>query len=268
MITAKEKAQKKPYIRYVITAYLTFWLMVLVLCGGASMVFHASPLVMRWLSDLCAWSPTIVLFVLFSKLQSGKTKREFFQQNFSGRLRPTLIVGCIVIVTGIFFLSAWFVSLWTKVSFSSLFSIGTYPIWLSILLSICSGPTGEECGWRGYLRYELQDRFGFVKGNVLLGVIWAFWHTVLWFVDNEYTTGMELVIYIIANVIVITALNIIMAIVLERENNLFYAVLIHFCFNLPYCFLLSGIEFYVVMSVLYFIAATVLVLLRKKSITW
>lgn len=35
-------------------AYLTFWLMVLVLCGGASMLLHAPPLAMRLLSNLCA----------------------------------------------------------------------------------------------------------------------------------------------------------------------------------------------------------------------
>ncbi len=47
--------------RYAAAAYLTFWLMVLVLCGGASMLLHAPPPAMRLLSNLCAWSSTFVL---------------------------------------------------------------------------------------------------------------------------------------------------------------------------------------------------------------
>ena len=47
--------------RYVAAVYLTFWLMVLVLCGGASMLLHAPPLAMRLLSNLCAWPPAFVL---------------------------------------------------------------------------------------------------------------------------------------------------------------------------------------------------------------
>ena len=58
-----QKAEKNLGWSYVLAAYITFVVMVLGICGCASMVFHASPLVMRILSNLCAWSPTIVLFV-------------------------------------------------------------------------------------------------------------------------------------------------------------------------------------------------------------
>lgn len=170
---------------------------------------------------------------------------------------------CGLDVTAIFLLSVWFLAFWTKVLFSSFFTAGTTPIWLSVILSLLSGPNGEECGWRGYLRPELEKRFGFLNGALLGGVIWAFWHTVLWVVDNEYTSGGDLAIYVISNVVVMTALNLIMATVLERENNLVYAFLIHFCFNLPYSFLVPRIEFYVILSVLHAVAAGMVLWIRE-----
>lgn len=260
-----EKGGKgRPELCYVAASYLVFWLMVLVICGGASMVFHAPPLMMRILSDVCAWSPTLVLLAMYTRLCPDTSKREFFRENFSGKVYvvPALLI--IVFITGIFLLSALVLSRWTGTPFSALFSKGAFPVWLTVLLSLLSGPTGEECGWRGYLRPVLQKHYGFLKGNLFLGIIWAFWHTVLWFVDNEYTEGWQLLVYIIANVLVMTALNIIMAVVLEWQNHLFYAFLIHFCFNLPYCFLVSKIEFYIIISVFYVLAAGIMLALRRQ----
>lgn len=263
MKQTKRKTTLAPFKQYVLAAYLTFGAMVLILCGGASMILHAPPLAMRWLSNLCAWSPTIVLFLMLSRLRPGANARTFLRENFSGRLRPQILLSCGLGVTAIFLLSVWFLAVWTKAPFSSFFTAGTTPIWLSVILSLLSGPTGEECGWRGYLRPELEKRFGFLNGALLGGVIWAFWHTVLWVVDNEYTSGGDLAIYVISNVVVMTALNLIMATVLERENNLIYACLIHFCFNLPYSFLVPRIEFYVILSVLYAVAAGMVLWIRE-----
>ena len=37
---------------------------------------------------------------------------------------------------------------------------------------------GEELGWSGYAIDPLQDRWGALKGSLLLGVVWAVWHYV------------------------------------------------------------------------------------------
>lgn len=38
------------------------------------------------------------------------------------------------------------------------------------------GGVGEEIGWRGFLQPTLERRFGRVRGTLVVGVIWAYWH--------------------------------------------------------------------------------------------
>ena len=49
--------------------------------------------------------------------------------------------------------------------------------------------------------YEFEDKYGFLKGNLFVGLVWTFWHAILWVVDSDYTSGMEMIIYILSNVV-------------------------------------------------------------------
>lgn len=250
---------------YVVAAYVTFAVMVSGICGCASMVFHASPLVMRILSNLCAWSPTIVLFVGFKKWCPEKTIKGFFNEIFAGKIKISFIL-ISMLSTGLAFLVAVYVFSCIKgVSVTSVFQSGSFPIIVSIILSVLSGPTGEECGWRGYLRPVFESKYGFMKGNVITGLVWTFWHTVLWFVDSDYTSGTQMLIYVLSNMVVITAMHMIMAVILEKENNLIYAILVHLFFNLPYTFIQVDIMFYVIIMVVYTIEVIAFLLYRNFS---
>lgn len=263
----KGKLNKKPFDimwTYVITTYLVFWLMVLGICGTAAMVFHASPFVMRILSNICAWSPTIVLFIMFRKLRPNMTLKKFCQSAFSGSVKWYLMILLSVVIAGGICLSIWFLSLLQGRNFLSYFTLGNYSLLTSFVLSLLSGPTGEEAGWRGYLRVELNKRYSFLKASILQGVIWAFWHTVLWFIDSDFM-GLSMIPYVISNVIVMSCLAIVMNVVLEKNNNLLYAILIHFAFNFMYCFLLVDIWFYLILSVVYIFIAIVFLIRRGKD---
>lgn len=74
--------------RYAAAAYLTFWLMVLVLCGGASMLLHAPPPAMRLLSNLCAWSPTFVLWAMLPPAAPGLHAGSVLPGPFPGSSLP------------------------------------------------------------------------------------------------------------------------------------------------------------------------------------
>jgi uncharacterized protein len=51
--------------------------------------------------------------------------------------------------------------------------------WKLIFFSILSLPfaLGEELGWRGYAQEKLLHEFGIIKGFLLLGIVWGFWHS-------------------------------------------------------------------------------------------
>ncbi len=118
------------------------------------MVFNVSPLTMRWLANLCAWSPTFALLIMFKKLKPDMTIKEFFRNAFGQKLRFDLLILSTIAVIGGILLTVWILSVTAKAPFSSFFSAGVYSLPLSFLLSFLSGPTGEESGWRGYLRVE------------------------------------------------------------------------------------------------------------------
>ena len=240
--------------KYVIFTYLLFWVMVFGICGTASMVFNASPLTMRWLANLCAWSPTIALLLMLKRLRPETTLKKFLYQLFSKRLRFDLLLLSTVAVEGAILISVMVLYLFQAKAFSSFFNLGVYSLPLSFLLSLLSGPTGEEAGWRGYLRVELNQKNGLIKGSLILGVVWTFWHAVLWFVDADFT-GIELMIYIISNVVVMTSLTIIINSVMEKSPNLFNAIWLHLCFNFLYSFLVVDISFYLILSIVYAVVA-------------
>jgi len=60
-------------------------------------------------------------------------------------------------------------------------------IWIFIpylLIVMLLGGGQEEIGWRGYALPLLERKFGIWYANIILGIIWAFWHIPLWFITG------------------------------------------------------------------------------------
>ena len=63
--------------------------------------------------------------------------------------------------------------------------------------AMLAGPLGEEIGWRGYALPRLQELHGPVKASLILGLLWAFWHSPIWF-SGEWSepTLPNIVVYV------------------------------------------------------------------------
>jgi membrane protease YdiL (CAAX protease family) len=220
--------------QYVILAYGLFWFMVMALGGSAAMVFNAPPLVQRIVEAFCAWAPTFAFLIMFKKLRPETNFKDFVKSVFSQKIRFDLMLasGAAVVLSSI--VPILILSFSEGQPFTSFFSLKGYSLPVTLLLCLFAGPLGEELGWRGYLRVELDKKYGFIQASIVAGLIWAFWHAILWFVDIAFmdgATGWPLVVYIIANVVVMTSLVVIMNVVMRRSNNLLNAIWIHLCYN-------------------------------------
>jgi uncharacterized protein len=100
---------------------------------------------------------------------------------------------------------------------------GTYGINYSTLIG---GPANEEPGWRGFALPRLQERYGAVRGTLILGPLWAGWHLPLfqmpnWISANPWQfllilTGISFLLTAAAN---LSKFNILVAIALHAFFN-------------------------------------------------
>jgi membrane protease YdiL (CAAX protease family) len=95
-----------------------------------------------------------------------------------------------------------------------------------------NGAWPEEFGWRGFSLQPLLERFGFVKTNVLLGIIWAVWHAPLFFMpaQGHYQMGFIGFWFFVAQSI---GLSMIMGFVhTKTKQSILAAMLLHMFCNL------------------------------------
>nr|WP_253292595.1 type II CAAX endopeptidase family protein [Intestinimonas sp. MSJ-38] len=250
--------------KYIISSYILVWILIIFVAGAASLVFHAPPIIMWIVRNLIAWSPTYLLLLGWKHFRPDETRIAFVKRCFSGKVKLLPLLLSFALTFGISVLSLFLYSVMTGKSMLSYINLGTTALPLSIFLSLTSGPTGEELGWRGFMREEFNKKYGFLKSSVCQGLVWCFWHTLLWVVDSEFT-DWRAIPYVISNIVVITSITMLMNIFLERYNNLLYSVLLHFGFNILYVFLDVDIGFFEILTVLYLIIMPIAVFVRNKT---
>jgi len=87
---------------------------------------------------------------------------------------------------------------------------------------------GEEIGWRGYALPRLAERWGFTRGSLLLGVIWACWHLPLFFIPGIDKFGQSFPVYALQ----VTALSVALAwLYANTRGSLLLVMLMHSAVN-------------------------------------
>jgi membrane protease YdiL (CAAX protease family) len=226
------------------------------------MLFESPPAVMNAVSVLGSWTPTIVLLVMLKKLRPGSSVADFYRNAFKARPSVPLFAAIAVMAFGALAAAALVASLVEGTRPLAPFVMPSSIVG-ALALTAMQGPSGEESGWRGYLRPELEGRFGFLKGNLILGLVWAFWHAPLWFLASGFS-GARLVLFIAANVVVLSSLTLIMAALMRRCDNILVAFWVHFFFNLSLRVIEGGVVFFAALSAVYVaLAIAVLAVMRK-----
>ena len=116
-------------------------------------------------------------------------------------------------------------------------------ILLVLLLSLISGPLNEEFGWRGYALDRLLLKFGFLKGSLILGFIWAVWHLPWYFTPGQaqYNLLKDSVFHALMFIPSVMMLSVFVSFVYVKTNRSILAgALVHMFSNLIGSQLLSS----------------------------
>jgi membrane protease YdiL (CAAX protease family) len=132
---------------------------------------------------LGVFGPFVGAFFALKKEKGKDFFRRYLKSFFDFKLGWKAYVFPIMIFGGSTFI-AWFLpELFGEKRLSMLLP----SIWIYIpclLFMIFLGGGQEEFGWRGYALPILENKFGIWFANIILGIIWAFWHIPLWFITG------------------------------------------------------------------------------------
>jgi membrane protease YdiL (CAAX protease family) len=258
---------------YVIWTYAVFWIGILIAAG--LYLLSNSELVMSLSTIPLSWIPTIVLFVMFNKLISNASRKEWLKENFKTKVNIKLVL----ITTLIFVLSivlTYLIMICYNDAVLSLkeATVSFGGVVIEIIVCIITGATGEELGWRGYLQrhFEEKENGDVLKSALKVGLVWCFWHTLLWFVSGTGFGTWYLISYIATFIILNMCLSLIIAICYKKCRNIFVPMWIHFLSNVtmslaaPYFSTSSAIiEAKWILSALYIVVTLLFVLWYKRK---
>ena len=145
-------------------------------------------------------------------------------------------------------------------------------IFLVLLLSLISGPLNEEFGWRGYALDRLLVRFGFLKGSLFLGFIWAIWHLPWYFTPGQaqYNLLKDSVFHAVMFIPSVMLLSVFVSFVyIKTGRSILAGALVHMFSNLIGSQLLSSYTTEISMlirytNMLFFLGVAVFAVCSKK----
>ena len=255
-------APRRKLLLFFAVSYVLFWALIAVV--GVLISSGVPEFVQDLLTTLIAWSPTVALLVLFKTLCPDTPLKAFLKSRLARRtgVRPFLYsfllqLGCFVVAVGVYLLA----------SEKTIASLGFLPLASllpTVLLTVASGPLGEELGWRGYALHQLERDHSPLVGSIVLGSVWGIWHLPLWFVSGF--SGGSLALYVIAFLAGIIATSIVITYFYRRTRNILVAVWIHFWFNFMLRFVeIDLLPLLVCVSIVYCAAAVLLVSFRWEE---
>lgn len=252
-------------ISFVITTYVIFFMLFVLI--GTSMVLGVPKSITNILQIISAWSSTFAFVILFKKIYPGLRLRDFVKRQFAPEIRFSVLTTVVIIQVIIIAVTIFLLSITNDTQNLALSVTGLGLLFFAFLDNLVRGPLGEELGWRGYALNELQKKYSPLNSALIVGVLWGFWHTPLWFASGY--TGANIIKYIALFMIGIISFSIIVTLFYNLNKNLVIPIITHQIFNFSLV-LVKGdlLDFLVYVMLSYFVVAIVLIIINPKEILY
>lgn len=173
--------------RFFLITFLWSWILWTPLVLGSLKIIPVSDKLLTILKFpaiiLGAFGPLAgALFCLYKENGKGSSGK-YLKSFLDFKLGWKAYIYTIIIFGGSTFAAWFFPELFGEKQLSMLLP----SVWIFIpclLFMIFLGGGQEEFGWRGYALPILENKFGIWFANIILGIIWAFWHIPLWFITG------------------------------------------------------------------------------------
>ena len=258
-----EKKDAKLLRKYFILTYVIFWLLLAL--TGYMISLEVPSLIQTIMKNVCAWTPTFVILIMFKKLYPNITFKEYMKLHFVKKINPrdflvSFLLQAFIVVAA---LLSFFIINDKPLNTMTLISVSTIiPL---VIINLTAGVLGEELGWRGYTLNILQNKYIPLTASLIVGVIWGLWHLPLMILSGY--SGLELVYYIIAFMVAVISFSIIITFFYNKSKNILIAMWMHFWFNfLLTIVIIDLLPLLINISVGYLILAILVVILNKKEL--
>ena len=223
-------------------------------------------------------APSVVaLFLVFLTYPKDKRK-DYFRRSFSlrkaGLKWPLITIAVFALLSFISVAAGVGLFGFEMPGMDYIKAVAANPlnIFLVLLLSLISGPLNEEFGWRGYALDRLLVRFGFLKGSLVLGFIWAIWHLPWYFTPGQaqYNLLKDSVFHAVMFIPSVMLLSVFVSFVyIKTGRSILAGALVHMFSNLIGSQLLSSYTTEISMlirytNMLFFLGVAVFAVCSKK----
>ncbi|MFD2046585.1 CPBP family intramembrane glutamic endopeptidase [Ornithinibacillus salinisoli] len=261
----ENKTLKRSLLYFVTVSYVIFFVFFMVI--GLGMLLGVPESITNILQIISAWSSTFAFVILYKKIYPGLKLKDFVIKQFAPRLRYSVLSTVVIIQIIIIAVTIFLLSMTNDAPKLALSFTGLGLLIIAFIDNLVRGPLGEELGWRGFALNQLQKQFSPLRSALIVGVLWGFWHTPLWFASGY--TGVNLIKYIVFFMVGILSYSIIVTMFYNLNKNLVIPIVSHQVFNFSLVMIkgdLLDIVVYVMFS--YFVVAMILVVINPKKILY
>ncbi|MGL1893891.1 MAG: CPBP family intramembrane metalloprotease [Spirochaetaceae bacterium] len=258
-----EKKDVRYLKKFFILSYVMFWLLLGL--TGYLISLDVPLLFQNIMKNICAWTPTFIILIMFKKLYPNTTFKEYLKVQFTKKVDPGQFISSFLLQVLVIVLAVITFFVINKKPLDSITFIASSAIIPAIIMNLTSGALGEELGWRGYALNILQKKYIPLKAGLIVGVIWGLWHLPLMILSGYF--GLELLYYIIAFMVAVVSFSVVITLYYNKSNNILIAMWMHFWFNfLLKIVIIDLLPLLIYISVFYLILAVILIIFNKKQL--